>query len=86
MIVRLEGEAPTSVIESDLSGVLPAVEESLGQAEPEDLRHPEAGLHQAPGRHTAVAGHGVEVEVAVQAVSGPPDTPHCVTVLPIGGV
>ena len=72
MVVRLEGETPPSVTESHLTGLLPAVEEGLVEADLEDVRHPEVGLHQGPVGHPAVAGDGVEVEVAVQVVPGPP--------------
>ena len=61
-----------NVDNTDLTVLLPTVQEVLAEADLEDVRHPEVGLHQGPVGHPAVAGDGVEVEVAVQVVPGPP--------------
>ena len=45
---------------------------------------PQETLDQGPVDDLPVGGDGVEVEVVVDVVRGPADTPHRVTVLPIG--
>ena len=75
-----------NVDNTDLTVLLPTVQEVLAEADLEDVRHPEVGLHQGPVGHPAVAGDGVEVEVAVQVVPGPASLPGGLAVLPRVGV
>ena len=56
-----------------LDGLLGEVLQRLGELDGEDVRVPQGRLHDGPVGHTAVAGHGVEVEVSVQVVLGPFD-------------
>ena len=47
---------------------------------------PQETLDESPVDDLPVSGDGVEVEVVVDVVRRPPDTPHGVTVLTISGL
>ena len=50
------------------------------------LVSPQETLDESPVDDLPVSGDGVEVEVVVDVVRRPPDTPHGVTVLTISGL